>query len=195
MLLLELNVDDDQAQQFFDYAGYHTRHMSSLFRQIASLVHGYVEAQFDTEGYAMSGGWAELAPSTIADRGSEHPILEREGILRHDVTRPPSRGAEFGGGLHYGNGWLTFMPDSYRNGVDLVEVHSEGRPPQGVNEDGEPYGEMPPRPIWETPMSFDTEISVLALAWLNDVKRTNARRRGLELPRPSDIEPTFSFGG
>lgn len=194
MLLLEFDVNDRQAQEYFDYAGYHTRRMTPMFRQIAELVHGYVEAQFDTEGYAMSGGWAELAPSTIADRGSAHPILVREGVLKHDATRHPRRGAEFGSGLHYGNGWLTFMPESWRNGVDLVEVHSEGRKP-GEDSDGREYPGMPARPIWETPISFNAEVGLIALEWLNELKHTNVRRAGRDIPRPSDIEPTFSFEG
>lgn len=195
MLVLEYEVDDDQAQRYFDYAGYHVRHMTPMFRDIAYLVQDYVTLQFDSEGVLMSGGWAELAPRTVQERGSEHPILEREGILRHDATAHPARGSEYGGGLRYGNGWLTFMPESYRNGVDLVEVHSEGRPPQGINDDGEPYGAMPPRPIWETPATWDLTVQTIALNWLNEVKRANIRRAGRDADFPEVLTPSFSFDG
>lgn len=197
MLLLHFEVDDDRAQEYFDYAGYKARRMTPIFREIATLVHGYVEAQFDTEGMALSGGWAQLAPRTIEDRGgSAHPILEREGILRRDATERPRPGAQFGGGLHYGNGWLTFDPVSYRNGVDLVEVHSEGREPTGVDPiTGRPTGSMPARPIWEEPAGFGAEINYIAFKWLQELKRANIRRRHISMPRPSDLEPDFSFEG
>lgn len=196
MLLLQFNLDDRRAQEYFDYAGYHTRRMTPIFRQIGELVHGYVEAQFDTEGMAMSGGWAQLAPRTVADRGSAHPILEREGILRHDVTTRPRPGAQFGGGLHYGNGWLTFAPTSHRNGTDLVDVHSHGREPQNVDpKTGMPTGGMPARPVWETPTALYAEINYIAFRWLQELKSSNIRRRGLTMPRPADLAPNFSFQG
>lgn len=191
MLLIEYQINDELAQAYFDYAGYHVRRMTPLMHDIANLVHGYVEAQFDTEGYAMSGGWEELNPRYVEDErgGQFHPILDREGILREDVTKPPRRGAEFGSGLHYGNGWVTFRPESLRNGVDLVEVHSQGR--AGGSGPHDSY--MPARSIWETPADLDFEVNSQAFLWLRELKRANIRRAGRALDRPDDLTPSFSF--
>jgi hypothetical protein len=188
MLILDVEISTERAQAYFDYAGFHVRSMTSPFRMIANLVNWHVQEQFDTEGYHLSGGWPELHPSTKRSRGDDgHPILVREGVLERNVTARPARGAEFGGGLRYGNGWLTFRPDGGHQDVDLVEVHSEGRGATGTNRDGVPTGEMPPRPIWETPADFDDELNAILSEWLDDLKRFNARRAGLDLPRPGEL--------
>lgn len=42
--------------------------------------------QFRSEGGYASGGWAPLAPATVVQRGSAHPILVRTGELRDSLT-------------------------------------------------------------------------------------------------------------
>jgi len=50
------------------------------------LILADVETNFETEG-SLAGGWAPLAPSTVAGRiregyGGAHPILQKTGALR-----------------------------------------------------------------------------------------------------------------
>jgi len=52
----------------------------------SKLILNDVERNFATEG-GLAGGWAPLAPSTVAGRiragfGGEHPILQRTGALK-----------------------------------------------------------------------------------------------------------------
>ncbi len=44
-------------------------------------------AQFRSEG-TRSRAWAPLAPSTVRQRGSAHPILDDTGTLRRSLTLP-----------------------------------------------------------------------------------------------------------
>jgi hypothetical protein len=191
MLILDVEIKAEQAQAYFDYAGFHVRSMTSPFRMIAWVVQEHVEQQFNTEGMHLSGGWPELAESTKSDRGDDgHPILDDTGQLRRDVTANPARGAEFGGGLRYGNGWLTFNPESWRGGedpVDLVEAHAEGRDASYHPTSKRVAGGMPSRPVWETPAEFDVEMNAILSNWLDELKRTNVRRRGLDIPRPDGL--------
>lgn len=55
---------------------------SPAFRFIAhDVLEGFVTEQFKSEGAEGGITWQELAPSTVKQRGSEHPILERSGDL------------------------------------------------------------------------------------------------------------------
>ncbi len=50
-------------------------------------------AQFRSEGARGSGGWAQLAPSTVRARGSAHPILDDTGALRRSLTLSGATGS------------------------------------------------------------------------------------------------------
>jgi phage gpG-like protein len=80
-----------------------------------------IEAKrFNAEG----PGWAELAPSTVAQRGSDHPILvapdgrgRRSGQLRRSLTTKGAKGAV-----------VEPLPDGLFMGTDdpLAKVHHKG---------------------------------------------------------------------
>lgn len=51
-------------------------------RQIALKWANHIEENFDSEGAASGEPWQPLAPITVEERGSAHPILHRTGRLR-----------------------------------------------------------------------------------------------------------------
>lgn len=52
------------------------------FRLIAEDLSEMVMEQFQTEGARSEVTWQDLAPSTVKQRGSDHPILVRDGMLK-----------------------------------------------------------------------------------------------------------------
>lgn len=55
---------------------------------VGGILREETEAQFDTEGGHASGGWPDLAESTIAKRGDDgHPILQVTQTLMLSLTR------------------------------------------------------------------------------------------------------------
>lgn len=59
-----------------------------VLEQIADWWMEWTEEQFITEGRRSSGGWEELAPSTVRSRGgAAHPILVQSGRLMRELTR------------------------------------------------------------------------------------------------------------
>lgn len=68
--------------------GKHGGDMRPAFNSIKRDWIDWNQQQFDTEGGRASGGWAQLAPSTIASRGSAHPILQLSGALLDELTDP-----------------------------------------------------------------------------------------------------------
>ncbi len=76
------------------------------------------QKRFDSEG----PGWAELKPSTVADRerqgyGGDHPILNRDGTLRRSLTTKGAKGAV-----------ITPMPDGVFFGTrsPIAQYHQDG---------------------------------------------------------------------
>lgn len=57
-----------------------------VFRSIARFWMGLERQQFETEGRFASGGWQELAPSTIAAKGGDTSILFRTGDLMASLS-------------------------------------------------------------------------------------------------------------
>jgi phage gpG-like protein len=56
------------------------------FEMIGELLFELEKEQFASEGGRASGGGAPLAESTVASRGSSHPILDLTGELRSSLT-------------------------------------------------------------------------------------------------------------
>ena len=56
------------------------------FRTIRHLWEEWNAQQFESEGSRASGGWAQLADSTVLSRGSAHPILHLTGALEDALT-------------------------------------------------------------------------------------------------------------
>lgn len=64
---------------------------SPFFEGVATFLTRVEKAQFDTEGAYASGGWDELAESTIrqkARKGQSDRILVAEGLLERSLTVP-----------------------------------------------------------------------------------------------------------
>lgn len=56
--------------------------MSPAFRLIAEDLTEDTMQRFESEGGRGTVSWQQLAPSTVRQRGSAHPILVRDGMLR-----------------------------------------------------------------------------------------------------------------
>ena len=72
--------------------------------------------QFGSEGSRSSGGWGDLAPSTVAQRGSAHPILDDTGLLRQLMESPES--------LTIHDEYLHFLLDDDRQ--EIAQLHQSG---------------------------------------------------------------------
>lgn len=66
-------------------------HARPAFEAIGEVLMRIEDQQFSSEGSRGSGGWEPLAASTVAQRGSAHPILDQSGVLRSSLTK---RGGE-----------------------------------------------------------------------------------------------------
>lgn len=91
-IVLEVLGDVELARKLVRFAG----RANNVRPVLESLAHDFLSierAQFKSEGARGSGGWAPLAPSTVAKRGSAHPILFETGALYDSLTKPGNKGA------------------------------------------------------------------------------------------------------
>lgn len=84
--------------------GQQVTHLQPAWEQVGDLLLRDFAAQFTAEGGYLGGQiapvWAQLRPSTVADRlrrgyAGEHPILERSGQLLHSATERNMAGNVF----------------------------------------------------------------------------------------------------
>lgn len=193
-VLITWDVDDREAEEFFDYAGYKTRRMTEPMRKVGDHVAFLILAQFASEGRAMSGGWYPLNEDYRDEKvaeGWQEEILRRSDALLEDATHPSSGyGAVSQGPVKVGNGWLTLDIDRRADdGTDIVELHQQGRP----GGTGKHDTHMPARPLWETTQEFELAVEAIFSDWLDELKRTNIRRRGRTTPRPASLQPTYQL--
>lgn len=173
-VVVQYEVDADQAERFFEYAGYKIRReMGRPTKAAASLMQSILDEQFATEGEVFPSpgyqGWAPLSKATIESKG--HDIIMYDSGLMHEKAEHAVRS---------GSDWVTMEIDRYtKDGHWLVEIHNEGREPQmQVNSKGETYMDkgMPARPIWETTEKFEEEVEFIYWSWLAELKQGNTRR-------------------
>lgn len=91
-LTLEVYGDrqlDRKLLRFADRVG----DLEPVFEALADDFLSIETRQFTSEGRFASGGWAPLADSTVARRGSAHPILDDHGDLRASLTDAAAKGA------------------------------------------------------------------------------------------------------
>lgn len=84
---LELTIaGDTQVRRKLLRVAHNAANARPAFEAIGELLLGWEREQFSSEGRRASGGWAPLKDSTIAARGTEHPILDETGALRTSLT-------------------------------------------------------------------------------------------------------------
>lgn len=101
----------------------------------ATIMRRASEEQFQTEGGHASGGWPELAASTVKERGSAHPILRVTDALFDSMTRKfDSRHIEkidpSGESLRFG----TTVPYAIYHGSTKPRSKIPYRPPLALSE-------------------------------------------------------------
>lgn len=163
-ILISVEVDDHDAQEFFTYAGYRSRDMSEPFRAVFDLVvaPGIME-QFENNppGGLRAGGWAPLKESYLAQKmadGYDHRTLIRRGDLHLAAMRP----------------WHRVTHDGLDVAIldEKAAYHQYGR--SGGHSKG---GSMPERPIVVWTKTDDEMSEAIFTLWLDQL-RTGNRRRG-----------------
>lgn len=125
-----------QVQRMLMRPADNSRDFSRSWAVILDEFERLVGEQFDTEGSTFGTPWEGLADSTVAKRGSAHPILDVDGGLRASFTRGgeghvrrvTGSSAEWGSDLETPTGGWT-----------LGRIHQEGAPMAGI----------PARPIFK----------------------------------------------
>lgn len=191
-VIIQYEVDDDQAQRFFDYAGYRARSMRTPFSRVAGRIRSIMFEQFDTQGAVFpSAGqdqWAPLNPSYLEGKiedGYDERIGRRTGEMRRQALH-----------IQYGTDYVELSINHFNEeGEDIAEEFHSGRPNEVlVDSKGNPYmgGGQPARPLWETTEEFKDEVQMIFWMWLADLKRFNRRRAGLEVVMPGmHVSPTM----
>jgi len=182
MLVISYDVDDDEVQEYFTYAGYRARDMRDPFRRTLSLIHSIASANFFTEG-GLVGGWEPLTPRYAKWKARTHGsrpmlVLSPGAPLRRAAT---SQGTVNKTGLRY-------RPTARnQDGFDYAEPIYLGR----VDGGGPHDSEMAARP-WFDPedQEFLDNVEAIFYEWLDDVRSRNRRRTG-EAVRPAAPSPTY----
>lgn len=91
-LTLEVYGDRQLDRKLLRYAD-RVGDLEPVFDELADDFLSIETRQFSSEGRFASGGWAQLAESTVARRGSAHPILDDHGDLRASLTDAAAKGA------------------------------------------------------------------------------------------------------
>jgi hypothetical protein len=126
---LELEVFGEvQLKRHLLNMGDRVRDMRPFFHELVDFLEAHEKKQFQTEGRHASGGWAELAASTIAAKRREgfgsKGIMRRTDALFDALTKTSARGAV-----------RDITPDSLHFSVDLdwpagVHQHGSGNLPR-----------------------------------------------------------------
>lgn len=110
------------------------RDLSDAWDEVADVIMEGESRLFDTQGRAGAGGWAALAPATVADkarRGADPRVLHDSGALRASLTERGASGQV-----------LEVRPDGLRFGTSVAYAafHQHGtsrmpaRPPLRLSE-------------------------------------------------------------
>lgn len=79
---LELSLSGDvQVKRKLLRIGDRAIHAKPAFEAIATVLMGIERAQFESEGRRSSGGWDELAPSTIEAKGDSRILFESGALM------------------------------------------------------------------------------------------------------------------
>lgn len=167
-LFLSIEVDDEEAEAYFDYAGYHARDLRRpLIRAMVEIVIPGIDEQFDTEG-ARSGGWRPVTDNWFRHKLKHATYLTTlmfDGDMRKEATSPTNIEVTR-------DGEADFVIDS-----DVARYHQSG------------MGNNPVRELIVWTPDDEEEFSDIWGDWLDDLRVANARRHGFaDRPAPpSDI--------
>lgn len=164
-MYVDIYVDDTQAQEFFDYAGYRSRDLREPLKDVLhSVVLRGIAEQFATQG-GRSGGWAPLSDSYMMRKPPGLPILMLTGqmaeyLMLGDMPGGPAR--------------VTREELRYHPTMDRVSWLHWGA------YNGRGY--LPPRHIIEWTNEDDAATEEIFASWLDDVMHANTRRYGGSRP-------------
>jgi hypothetical protein len=169
-LLLSIDVDDSEAQAYFDYAGYHARDMRDPLRDVLHqvILPGIFE-QFESEG-DRSGGWQPLTErweQYKMRKGAIPMILQFHGDMRDEML-----------GLDGSEPWrITHDELNYAVHDKKATLHQQG---------GWEPGRPPQREIIVITAEDDEHIEFIFTEWLDELRVANFRRGGVAV----DVRPS-----
>lgn len=164
MILISYNVDDREAQAFFDYAGYKTRDMREPLERVLRFVRAFEMEVFASEGEALLGHqWDELSDNPPGRGYLSRKERERPGqtILRYDDDlwlQAISAGRTTVDSLTYE------VTAQNKRGFDYGEAHMTGT------------DKMPARPWFGWTQSHEEFTQYVFELWLDELRTANARR-------------------
>jgi phage gpG-like protein len=129
-IYIGLTHDSDTFTPTLEATATRVGHLAQAYEGVYAAFRKMEERRFDAEG----PGWRKLASSTVARRGSAHPILNETGVLRRSLT---TKGARYAVVEPTPDG--LFMGTSYK----VARFHQDGT--HGAGRDHSVS--MPARPV------------------------------------------------
>lgn len=175
-VVVSIEVDDSDAQSFFNYAGYHARDMRDPLEDVLHLIIGPgIVEQFEENppGGHRAGGWLPLKESYLAAKvagGYDHRTLIRTDAMRAELIADIESARVTKDELHF----IATDPK--------VPYHQYGRSGGGRG------GVMPARPIVVWTHEDDEKATAIFELWLDRLREANARRGAVDSSlRPSSF--------
>lgn len=175
-------VGIEVTEEWFDYAGYRVRDMREPLGETRDYINRLMDAQFRTEGLALSGGWEPLSEDYAVRKfravGAE-PILVRTHEMKDIVLdlEPPV--------------WRITMNDAvFDPPIERAGWHQTGVQRFGGGPDHNKPNRLPARPILELHEEHYLMIEDIFEQWLDDLRSGN-RRRGVP---DAALRPPLAFG-
>lgn len=175
MIVFSYKVNDAEAQEFFDYAGFKSRDMREPFERVLDFVRMFEAAVFESEGEVLLGErWTELSDDYLARKIAEwgpKPILRAsDDLFLLAITE----------GRAYTTG-VTYEVDAVSDrGFDYGEAHMSGT------------NRMVPRPWFGWTEDHEEYTRFVFEEWLDELREANARRGPAE-PNARPEPPHLSY--
>jgi phage gpG-like protein len=157
-------LDTDDAEAFFDYAGYKARNLTEPLNRAADTISAAIMDAFITEGASTGRPWAQLSKSRVGERrGLEHPILRWTDDLFDAAT-----GADAFSIGHTGPYSAALR---YHVDLDYAAAQQKGG---WVDAGGNQH--PPARPFVVFTAAVQREVQDHFREWLDDLRDRNRRR-------------------
>lgn len=167
MIYLSYSVHDEEAQAFFDYAGYKTRDMREPFEDVLHFVRAFEAEVFASEGDII-GGWAPLDMEYQAYKERVRPGKSKLKFNDHLWLTAITAGQAHMNSMSY------IVRAENKRGFDYGEAHMEGTE------------RMPPRPWFAWTVEHDAYMEFAFSRWLDELRTANMRRGNVgDAVRPS----------
>lgn len=160
-VILEIDIDEALAQEYFEYAGYHVRDMRDPFRRVADeVILEAVEGQFNEKGARSGSPWPPLSDEYWEWKELNYPgmpMLRLTDRMYNAMLNDPRA-------FHITRDSLRYAPRDPK-----VEFHQSGQ-------SRERGGTLPPRRTVELIAEDYEQIQFIFQDWLDELRAANIRR-------------------